>query len=245
MVAIALPTTAGAQLTTEDQQRLDRLIDRAAGYLRGYPTDTVARTVERLRRLAAKAATSPVSNGLQLTVGPDVDDIEAVPAVSADRVILEGTSLPRTQLSGRCDLRVLVITDDEVRLYEGAGGELYEIRDGAFPLSRGPADRTRHGTLPSIAPPRPFSDRRRSRSRHRGAGREALLARADAALHRYVSTRPTPIVVVGSTRNLRLFRYVTAHSGLIVAQITGNYGRTRAGQLAAVVNRRLAARRAI
>ena len=68
-VAIALPTTAGPQLTIEDRERLDRLINRAAGYLRGYPTDTVERTIDRLRELAVKAAREPVTNGLQLTVG--------------------------------------------------------------------------------------------------------------------------------------------------------------------------------
>jgi hypothetical protein len=229
-------------LTIEDRLRLDRLINRAAGYLRGYPTDAVENIQQRLLTLA-KAAEGPVDMGLQLTVGPGIDEIQHLPAARADRVILEATPVPRTELSGKCDHRVLVLSDREVRLYESVAGELYEVRDGTFPLHQGPKGPTGSEASPHLAVPRPLPDRRRGPSRQ--AGRRALLARADAALHRYVSTRPTPLVIVGLTRQLRQFVYGTVHAGLIVAQIPGNYERTRATELAAVVNRCLAARRAI
>jgi hypothetical protein len=51
--------------------------------------------------------------------------------------------------------------------------------------------------------------------------------------------------VVGLSRHLRLFRDVTTHDDLVIAEVSGNYGRTPAAVLAPVVNRRLAARRAV
>jgi hypothetical protein len=240
-VSIVLTTTPGPGLVERDRQRLHRLIDRVSGYLRGYPPDTIDGTLGRLRALADRSAQTPVDSGLQLTVGPGIDQIKQLPTVLADRVILEPSpapvgiqSSPLASAGDPASHRVLVLDDHEIRLYEAVDGTLYEVRDGSFPVRPSQASSS----------PRPFRDRKRSR-RYRRAGRRALYSRADAALGRYTGTRPVPLVVVGMTRHLRLFRDITNHADLVIAEISGNYGRTPAAVLAPVVNRRLAARRAI
>jgi hypothetical protein len=228
-------TSPGPDLSQGDRQRLDRLIDRVAGYLRGYPPDAVDETLGRLRALADQGSDGPVDHGLQLTVGPGVDELKPLPAARADRVILEPSPGPAGL--GRFrepEYGVLVLTDHEVRLYEAVGGALYEVRNGSFPLHR--SDAPMHA--PTNAPTNSARTSRQTK-------RRAFFLRADAALARYVSTRPVPIVLVGLSRHLRLFAELTAQADRIVAEVPGNYGRAPASALAPIVNRRLAARRAI
>jgi hypothetical protein len=186
-----------------------------------------------------------VEGGVQLTVGPGLDELRQLPSAQIDRVILEPTPVPvaigPSLGSDTADHRVLVLADHEIRLFDSVRGTLYEVRDGVFPIT-GPA---------VLSGPRPMRERDRDpRAGGRGVGgrrqrrRLHLWARADEALTRYLSTRPAPLVVVGSRRDLRLFRELTDHGDLIVAEVNGNYGRTPPNVLAPIVNRRLAARRA-
>jgi Bacterial archaeo-eukaryotic release factor family 3 len=240
-VSIVLTTTPGPGLLEHDRQRLHRLINRVSGYLRGYPPQTIDGTLGRLRALADQGSRAPVDSGLQLTVGPGIDEIKQVPMARADRVILEPSpspvgiqSSPLALAGDPASHRVIVLDELEIRLYEAVDGTLYEVRDGSFPI--------RPSQVPSS--PRPFRDRKSSRG-HRRAGLRALFFRADTALDRYTGTRPVPLVVVGLSRHLRLFRDVTKHVDLVIAEVSGNYGRTPAADLGPIVNRRLAARRAI
>jgi hypothetical protein len=232
-VSIVLTTTPGPRLTGRDRQQLDRLIERVSGYLRGYTPDTIESTLGRLRALADQGLEASVESALQLTVGPGIDEIKQLPTARADRVILEPSAAP-VRTAEPADTYVLVLADHEVRLFDAVGGALYEVRNVSFPL--------RHPS--STASPRPFRDRHRG-GRQRQASRQALFGRADAALDRYISTRPAPLVVVGLSRHLRLFRDITQHADLIIAEVSGHYGRTPPSDLAPIVNRRLAARRAI
>jgi hypothetical protein len=243
-VSIVVTTTPGPHMHDGDRLKLHRLVNRVAGYLRGYPPDTIDDVMGRLRALAQSGSEAPVEGGVQLTVGPGLDEVRHLPTAQIDRVILEPTPVPvairPTLGSDPADHRVLVLADHEIRLFDSVRGALYEVRDGVFPVT---------GT-PVVSGPRPFRDRDRDR-RPGGVGgrrqqrRRRLCARADEALTRSVSTRPAPVVVVGSRRDVRMFREITGHADLIVAEVTGNYGRTPPNVLAPIVNRRLAARRAI
>jgi hypothetical protein len=243
-VSIVVTTTPGPHLSDGDRLKLHRLVNRVAGYLRGYHPDAIEDIMGRLRALATRGSEAPVEGGLQLTVGPGVDELRHLPTAQIDRVILEPTPVPvamRPPLGGdSADHRVLVLADHEIRLFDSVGGTLYEVRDGLFPVTGAP--------VPSG--PRPFRDRDRDR-RPGGVGgrrqqrRQLLCTQADEALTRYISTRPAPLVVVGSRRDVRFFRELTDHGDLIVADVTGNYGRTPPNVLGPIVNRRLAARRAI
>jgi hypothetical protein len=93
-VTIVLATKLGPTLTGPDRDRLHRLINRVAGYLRDYPPEAVDDTLRRLRSLADNVLAGSVEGGLQLTVGPGVDEIKLLSTARADRLILEPTRTP-------------------------------------------------------------------------------------------------------------------------------------------------------
>ncbi len=229
-VSVLLSTVPAPRMPRESAARLGALVDRAVARLEAEgPRDAVRALGDRLEELATDAAERPTRAAVALFAAQGVSSSWSLPVDVVDRTVVDPTFATRDlvrSLHRTPRHVVLVLTDGEARLFDGAGDVLLPALGAAFPLRR---DRT--------AP--------RGRGRPRGgaahAGRavegddETFLRAVDAALGTYLRLHPAPLVLAGTRRTAATFVRLSRNTGRLAGVLHGSHARTSPALLATLV----------
>lgn len=212
------PTSVG------DRARLARLVEIAtARLLNEFSRPAVQPLLDELVGLAANAEVGPGRQGIALFASADLVATVGLPVVVRERTVVDETFATRDLVHALLrspHYRVLVLAN-VARLYEGVGADLTEIVDGGFPF-RG--DET-------FAEPARFGV---DRSDTRDAGLRRHLRAVDTALAGHLDS-DQPLLVVGASRRLSLFRQHSRHRSQITEALPGNFEQRSATELAQAI----------
>jgi hypothetical protein len=223
----------------EGPRRLRVLVDEARRRLvESWGEEETAKLVDRLERAGAGVDWGHPGDAVAIYATADEEHVFMLPIAVRDRVVIEETFATRELLLASqraAPYRVLALSEQRARLFEGSGTRLEEVVGSGFPVDvEAPKHTgTPHRDLPVHDP---------------AAGAHRFVFRAvDRALNERSARAPLPIVVVAPERDLAYFDEVTAHDRLIVARVAGDHTRASAGEIATVVaphvERALVARR--
>lgn len=110
---------------------------------------------------------------------------------------------------------VLSLSAQTCRLYEGFRDTLIDIQNTSFPFHRD--DGTPGKRPPTSGPLRDF------------------LRDTDKHLSIYMDQDPLWIVVIGSTKNIAIFRSATIHESMFIAEMKGDYSAVSTAELGSIV----------
>jgi hypothetical protein len=226
-VSIFLNTDRHRPGNGEDPRRLRLLVDDARRRLGDtWNADEAAKLVDRIECAGAHVDWSHPDDALALYVTSDQEHVFRLPTPVRERVVIEETFATRellvaAQVAAR--FRVLVLSEEGARLFEGDARHLHELHHAGFPVAvpvRGRAS-TPHRDLP----------------RHEGAAEahRFVFRAVDRSLAERSLADPLPVVVVAPERDLAYFDEVTAHSHSIVARIAGDLTYAHPAKVAALV----------
>jgi hypothetical protein len=116
--------------------------------------------------------------------------------------------------------RVLALSRDIARLYEGTSGKLVEIDNSIFPLTRQvPGVETEWtGSMPPGSPHGGIDPDQYQTREDRN-----FLHRVDTALAQVVTQAPLPLAIVGAKENISVFKDISKRPDQIVAQLEGSF----------------------
>jgi len=232
-VSVLLSTTPAERMTRVDAARMDRLVDEAAARMDvECGAEARQQLAGALRHLAADSKGRRSRSAVALYAADGSSSAWSLPVPVVDRVVVDPTFATRDlvrALHRTPRYLVLVVTDREGRLFEGADDVLLPVPDPAFPVAADPRGR-----------------RRASRGRVRRGARgpagdrpavdaDTFLRTVDAALSSYLDAHPAPFVVAGTGRTVAAFGRLTRCSRLLAGVLRGGHARTPLPTLAAGV----------
>ena len=227
-VSVLCSTEPSARMTRGDARRLAVLVsgaaDRLTAELGAGPSKELR---DRRLALAGDAAGRRTRSAVALYASRTTSSSWSLPVPVPDRAVVDPTFATRDlvrSLHRTPRHVVLVLTDREARLFDGAGERLLPAAGAAFPLAR--AGRVQRGS-------------RRGRAAHvedsEDAGRDAFLRTVDRALGAYLRLRPAPLVVVGARRTAARFTALSRNTGRLAGVVPGSHTRTPLPTLAGLV----------
>jgi release factor family 3 len=226
-VSIFLNTDRHRPGNVEDPRRLRVLVDEARQRLAdSWDKDDSAKLVDRIERVGGDIDWGHPDDALALYVTSDEEHIFRLPMPVRERVVIEETFATRelllaAQIAAR--FRVLVVSEDAARMFEGAGRRLHEVHGAGFPMAS-------LVPKPGSAPHRDLPVHETAAAAHRFVFRAV-----DRNLGERNAADPLPLAVVAPERDLAYFDEVTAHSDSIVARIAGDHTHAHPAEIAALV----------
>jgi hypothetical protein len=197
LVTVLLSTDPGQRLRPDDAARLEALVAEAGRRLRlELPGEAAERLRDRVRVLALEASLVAPRQALALFTGPMTSRWFTLPVPVRDRVVVDPTFATRDLVRAlhRTPRHVLlVITEREARLFEGADDQLRPV-GRRFPLKA--------EDLPS---------------------RGAYLRAVDAALGAHLRSRPAPLVLAGVERLAADFRRTSRWTARLAGIVPGSH----------------------
>ena len=226
-VSVLCTTTPAPRMTAADAARLAALVAEAETRLVGEFGDGPSAALRgRLRELAGAAAGGPVRAGVALFACAHSSSAWSLPVPVLDRAVVDPTFATRDlvrSLHRTPRHVVLVLTEHEARLFDGAGEALRPALGSAFPLhrpgSRGGGPRSGAGTAARVAL----------------AQRESFYRSVDRALGSYLRLHPAPLVLVGARRAVTAFVQQSRNTGRLAGTVSGSHARTPLPELARLV----------
>lgn len=224
-VSVLCSTEPSPAMSTTEVARLEQLVDDAARRLRLEFGPSVATDLRGgLLELARDAAERPTRSSVALYLSSRHSSAWGLSQPVVDRVVVDPTFATRDlvrSLHRTPRHVVLVLTEREARLFDGAGDTLLPSFAGPFPL----VDRTprRHGRTGRGSPG--AEDQRR----------DAFLRTVDRGLGTYLSLHPAPLVLVGAGRTLAAFTRISVNLGRLAGTVPGSHARTPLPTLARLI----------
>lgn len=215
-VSVLCSTETAPVMSPAAATRLHRFVDEAARRLHAEFGAEVAESVrDDLLHLVEDARERPTRAAVALFVSSRHVSAWSLASPVVDRAVVDPTFATRDlvrSLHRTPRHVVLVLTEREARVFDGVGDVLLPALNSSFPLV----------------------DRTRSRSRHRGPGRddaegrrtETFLRRVDRALGAYLRLHPAPLVLVGAGRTLARFTGLSENLGRLAGTVQGSHART-------------------
>ncbi len=229
-VSVLVNTVPAPRMPRESAARLEALVDRAVARLAAEgPRGAAEALGARLEELAADAVERPTRAAVAIFAAEGSSSSWSLPVQVVDRTVVDPTFATRDlvrSLHRTPRHVVLVLTDGEARLFDGAGDVLLPALGAAFPLRSERATR---------------SDRGRPRGRTVRAGREpdgddeGFLRAVDAALGAYLRLHPAPLVIAGTRRTAAAFVRLSRNTGRLAGVLHGSHARTSPALLATLV----------
>jgi len=228
-LSVLLPTHRTHPENRQDPTRLKNLLTQGRERLLAeFPARQVQPLLDRAEALAAEVDHERNLDGLALFASNEfglrcdlpfpVEERAEVGPVFAIRDLVQALNRsPR--------YRVLVLSEQPTRLYEGVREMLHEVRAGGFPLTHeGPGGAT---NLPGGWGQR--------RSAHRDERHRQFFRTVDEAYGAVAAGDPLPLVLTGVEKFVAAFREVSEHGDDIVSVLPGSYDATPPHELAALV----------
>jgi hypothetical protein len=228
-LSILLPTHRRHPDNQQDPIRVKNLVNAAGErLLTEFSKREVEPLLERLEALTAEIDYQHALDGLALFVNHDFARKFYLPFSVKERVAVDETFATRDlifALNRSPRYRALALSEQPTRLFEGALETLTEITGGGFPM-------TYEG--PGVTEPLP-GGKGVNKSAYRDDRLRQFFRQVDAAYGRIVAEEELPLVVAGIDRNLSFFNEVSAHTGQIIATLSGSYDKASAHELAKLV----------
>jgi hypothetical protein len=208
-------------------RRLRAMLDEARRRVAAeWDDDRAAKVLDHLERAGAAIDWRHPLDAVAIFATADDEYTFQLPVPVRDRVVIEATFATRELLLAtqrEVRYRVLVLSGEQARLFEGTGARVREVVDGRFPFS--------------VEAPVHTTPSHRDLPRHdAAAGAHRFVYRSvDRVLNECSAREPLPIVVVAPERDLAYFDDVTAHARLIVARVAGDHARDGAARIATLV----------
>lgn len=210
-VSITLPTHRHRPENQQDHIRLKQLLDEAGKRLADdpeVPREKRIAVAEHLKQAGEELDPETFLDGLVLYASEDEHRAYRLGASVPDRVVFATTYLTRNLVAAEARVRpywVLVLGEDEVRLWHGRGSRVAET-DAGFPVTT-PAER-RDGPITREGGGLGVSQDTRT-----------MFTEADEKLAAALAGRPDPVIVVGLRPQTALFRSVTRHAAQIAVEV--------------------------
>ena len=226
-ISVLCSTEAAPAMSTSTVTRLDRLVDDATRRLRSEFGGPVAASLrDDLVHLVDDAKERPTRAAVALYVSSRHVSAWGLPHPVVDRAVVDPTFATRDlvrSLHRTPRHVVLVLTEREARLFDGAGDTLLPPFSGPFPLEdRSSRTHTRTGG----GPVKGGDEDRRS---------DTFLRTVDRALGTYLSLHPAPLVLVGAGRTLARFTRISRNLGRLAGTVQGSHARTPLPTLARLI----------
>lgn len=184
----------------------------------------IAPLLSRIDELVDEIDWPHALDGLAIFASDSLCAVQYLPFEVENRVIIDETFATRDvvhALSRSPRYRVVVLSEKPTRLYEGVRDDLEEVVDHGFPM----VHEGRGGERPLMGGPGV------NVSQQRDDAHRQFFRKVDAGLAAAMAGDPTPLVVVGVTRYHAFFDEVSAHTGKVIASLTGAHDKTPAHEL--------------
>lgn len=228
-LTVTLPAHRTSPENRQDPIRLRNLVgDATERLLKEFAKREVAPLLSRLEELANGIDHTYGMDGLALFVNKDFGRAFQVPFTLKERVVVDEDFFTRDlvfALNRTPRYWTLALSEKPTRLFEGTRDTLVEVKDNGFP---------RIHTGPGGEQPLPRGTGINT-SAHRDERHRQFFRQVDSELKRFLTADPLPLAVVGVERYLAFFEEVTGHRSAIIATLPGNYDKTPAHELGALV----------
>jgi Bacterial archaeo-eukaryotic release factor family 3 len=226
-ISILCSTDEAPAMPTVTVARLEQLVDDAARRLRLELGGAVAAALrDDLMHLVDDAKERPTRAAVALYVSNRHISAWGLPQPVKDRAVVDPTFATRDlvrSLHRTPRHVVLVLTEHEARLFDGAGDTLLPPFGGPFPLiDRTPRRHTRTGG----GPVKGGDEDRRA---------DTFFRTVDRALGTYLSLHPAPLVLVGAGRTLTRFTRISRNLARLAGTVQGSHARTPLPTLARLI----------
>lgn len=226
-VTVVMDTNPSERMADLDVSRLAELVRLAERRLTAdLAPSRAGPIVGRLQELAQQAREGPTEAGLGLFLGAQVALVVTFPFPVDDEVVVDGALPARaTQPAlGWPEYRVLVLSEREARLFEGAADRLVERKSDGFPVRAQP--------LP--CPRQRGRGRQAKLASHRAEALARHLRAVDRALGRAAQERPAPLVLAGVEHQAAAFRRSSTHAASVLGRMPGAHLASSPERLAAL-----------
>lgn len=228
-VTITMPTHRTAPDHHKDPIRLKNLVTEAVDRLEAeYGKRETIQLRETIHRLADNVDHEHNLDGLALFASSDYHEVFKLPYRLPERVVIDETFLTRDLVFAKNrtpQYWTLMLTEKPTRLYLGRGPDLEEVRDHGFPREySGPGTGVTVQMGIGASP-----------SREIERALEEFTRQIDAGLRAAVQERPFPVVLVGLSENLGMFRRVSQSTDLILTEVEGGHDHLSAHDLGTLV----------
>lgn len=226
-ISILCSTEDAPVMSTTAVARLEQLVDDATRRIRAEFGGQVAQSLrDDLLHLVDDVRQRPTRAAVALYVSTRHVSAWGLPQVVNDRAVVDPTFATRDlvrSLHRTPRHVVLVLTEREARLFDGAGDTLLPPFGGPFPLEdRGP----RRHARPARGP---------AKGRDHDARTETFLRTVDRALGTYLRLHPAPLVLVGAERTLASFTRISGNLARLAGTVSGSHARTPLPTLARLI----------
>lgn len=226
-ISLLCTTETAPAMSTATITRLEQLVDDATRRVRAEFGSSVASAMrDDLLHLLDDVKERPTRAAVALYVASAHVSAWALPQPVTDRAVVDPTFATRDLVRAlhRTPRHVvLVLTEREARLFDGAGESLLPPFSGPFPmLDRTPRRHTRTGGGPAKGAEQ---DRRA----------DAFLRAVDRALGTYLSLHPAPLILVGASRTLARFTRISTNLARLAGTVQGSHARTPLPTLARLI----------
>ncbi len=226
-ISILCSTDGAPVMTPAAAARLEQLADDATRRVRAEFGGQVAASLrDDLLHLVDDVKQRPTRAAVALYVSSRHISAWGLPQPVVDRAVVDPTFATRDlvrSLHRTPRHVVLVLTEREARLFDGAGDTLLPPFAGPFPLvDRTPRRHTGSGRGPV-------------KGRDHDSRTESFLRTVDRALGTYLSLHPAPLVLVGASRTLASFTQLSSNLGRLAGTVSGSHARTPLPTLAQLI----------
>jgi len=225
-LSILLPTHRTAPDNRQDPIRLKNMVKEATVRLRaGCDSQQSARLLAGLDELVADIDHRYNLDGLALFVNEAEAHAVALPFAVAERVVLGDRFAIRDlvrALNRSPRYRVMALSEQPTRLYEGVRDSLVAVQDGGFPLAYEAAGET--------APTQ--GDFGIEWSTYQLERHRQFFHTVDEALGTLLTADPQPLLLVGVQRYLSLFAETSGHMAAVIGTLAGSHDKTTPHDLA-------------
>lgn len=228
-VSILLPTHRTHPDNQQDPIRVRNLVrDVTTQVVAQYPRREMEPLLSRLEALVADIDFRHTLDGLALFVSHDFSRKFDLPFTLKERAVIAESFATRDlvfAMNRTLRYRVLVLSEQSTRLYEGVRDSLTEVTEGGFPL--------RHEG-PGATEPMP--DRYgTSLSAYMDERNRQFFRSVDQALGQVAADDALPLILVGIERHQAFYEEVSAGGQPRVGTVTGNHDKTSVPELAQIV----------
>ncbi|TSA79416.1 hypothetical protein FNU79_17945 [Deinococcus detaillensis] len=228
-VTITLPTYRTSPDNQKDPIRLKNLVTETTNRLEAeYGKRETLKLREQLQELADSVNHEHNLDGLALFVSAAYQEVFKLPYRLPERVVLDDTFLTRDlvfAMNRTPQYLALMLTEKPTRLYLGRGPDLHEVRDYGFP-------REYSGPGTGVAVQMGIGA---SPSREIERALEEFMRQVDTGLRGAVQALPFPVVLVGLSENLGMFKRVSRNTELIVTEVEGGHDHLSAHDLGELI----------
>ncbi|MET9518670.1 chemotaxis protein [Streptomyces sp. NPDC002994] len=210
-VSVTLPTHRHWPESQQDHIRLRNLLAEAEKRLADDPEVSKVQAAEVAQQLATAAdRLDPeyFGDGLVVYASPEEHRSFLVGGTVPERIVINTTYLTRNLVALEARERpylVLVLSTGEVRLWRGQGDQVAEDHDSGFPVISSGAERDK-------APSRDGGQWTTQDFRN-------MLMEADRKLTGVLQASPLPVILVGLSKHIAIYREVTRHGQAIATEV--------------------------